>query len=176
MPGSPELSGRKFAVVVAAAAALAGCAGKAPPPCPRAAILRDAGELTRFAPGPGRDLLDVAFTVETPDLAAACERRKGATQVAVAPVFVVSRGPSNPEGLAAFSYFVSVVGPDQSILNKQEFPVTVTFTPVRSRITQREDDPPVIVELPPGAPVDRFQVLVGLQLTPEELEHNMRRP
>ena len=44
--------------------ALAGCGlfDKEPPkPCPLALVLKDAGEVVRYRPGAGRDLLDVVY-------------------------------------------------------------------------------------------------------------------
>jgi hypothetical protein len=147
--------------------------------CPRVAVLSEAGTLTRFAPGSGRDILDIDFQAQVGDLLARCTFPdvKGKRQVVVqlAPVFVVSRGAANADGKASFTYFVSVVRTEQ-ILSKQQFEVVVEFPGNRSRIAVQDDDPPIVIDIPlPYRKAEyEYEVLVGFQLTAEELEDNRR--
>jgi hypothetical protein len=52
-----------------------------------------------------------------------------------------------------------------------EFPGNLT------RVALRDDDPPVTVDipLPAGRAATDYQILVGFQLSPDELEYNRRR-
>ena len=163
------------------ALALAGCGSTPEPPeCPPVSVLGEAASLTQFAPGPGRDLVDVDFRVELTDLRSGCiyaKEKEGASKlvVAVAPVLVASRGPANEDRKADFQYFVSVVGRDADILNKQLVPVSVTFPGNSTRVDIVQDDPPVSVDLPSGtAGEEYYQILLGLQLSEDELEYNRR--
>ena len=93
--------------------------------------------------------------------------------VQLAPVFTLNRGAANTDRKADFTYFVSVVR-DQEILSKQLFEIESTFPGNRSRIVVKDDDPPVTIDIPlpyRGAEQE-FEVLVGFQLTAEELRHN----
>jgi len=137
---------RAAARVIATAAAgatllvLAACSSseKRGPACPSVLMLSEATTMTQFAPGRGTDLLDVDYQVEIADLLSGCEvsrrGKPGATMtVAVAPILIVSRGSANRDGQAAFAYFVSVIDPNDVIVNKQDFPVAVTFTTIATR-------------------------------------------
>jgi hypothetical protein len=174
-------SGVARAAAAGLALALAGCGSTPEPPeCPPVSVLGDAASLTLFAPGPGRDLVDVDFRAELTDLRSGCIYAKeegGASKlvVAVAPVLVATRGPANEDRKADFQYFVSVVGPDADILNKQLFAVSVTFPGNSTRVDIVQDDPPVSIDLPIGADDEEYyQILLGLQLSEDELEYNRR--
>jgi hypothetical protein len=167
------------ALLLVGAAMLAGCSSDRKKVCPRVAVLSEAGSLTRFAPGPGRDILDIDFQAEIGDLITSCEYppAKGNRRVVVemAPVFVVSRGAANGDRKATFTYFVSVVRNEQ-ILSKQPYDITTGFPGNRSRVIAADDDPLITVDIPLAyqAAEYEYEVLVGFQLTPEQLEYNQR--
>jgi hypothetical protein len=161
--------------------ALLGCSSKSSNDkvCPRVAVLSDAGSLTRFRPGPGRDILDIDFQAEIGDLVAACqfsgEKDDRRLVVQTAPVFVVSRGAANTDRKAAFTYFVSVIRTDE-ILTKELFEASAEFAGNRSRVIVQDDQDPVTIEmsLPYRDAEYEYQILIGFQLTQEELEYNQR--
>jgi len=185
--GAPAVGlNRSFSVIALACAVglLSACGSDdepAAPPCPRALIVTDAASLTTFAAGTGRDFIDVDFQVEIADLKSGCqfENVDGRTMavVAVAPVLVATRGPANTDRVAKFQYFVSVIGPTGAILNKQLFDVVATFEGNQRRLMYTEDDPPITVELALDASgrADNYEMLVGLQLTPAQLDYNRRQ-
>ncbi|MBL8659065.1 MAG: hypothetical protein JNM75_04835 [Rhodospirillales bacterium] len=161
---------------------LAACGSSPEPPvCPPVSVLTEAATLTRFAPGRGTDLVDVDMHAEIADIRSACiyaKEKDGPTKlvVAVAPSIVAARGPANESRKADFEYFVSVIGPDRSILNKQLFPVSIVFPGNNTRVEVVQDDPPVSIDMPPGADKDlRYQILLGLQMSEAELRYNRQR-
>jgi hypothetical protein len=162
----------------------AGCSASddRPPVCPRVAIVNDATSLIRFAEGAGRDPLDVDFEAEISDLLSGCRIERSGKErrtlvVAVAPVIVATRGPANRSRRANVSYFVSLVDSSQAILGKQVFVAEAEFEGNRRRVVLRQDDPPVTIDIPlaPSGPIADYDVLVGLQLNPSELEFNRER-
>ena len=49
----------------------------APPPCPLIAIVPDAGTITKFRAGPGRDIIDILYEGEIADvIVTRCERTR----------------------------------------------------------------------------------------------------
>ena len=168
-----------------ALATLVGCAGDQPrnPACPSVGVLSEAATLTSFAPGTGRDLVDVDHEAEIVDVSSGCtyEGDPGDSDrvliVAVAPSIEASRGPANETREAVFDYFVSVVDASGNVRSKQRFSVGVRFEGNRTRIRFRDDDPPVTVNIP--APTDSAvagtKILVGFQLSAEQLEYNRRQ-
>jgi hypothetical protein len=171
------------ALSAVATAGIVGCSSKEPPPtCPRVAVVNGTGSLTRFAPGSGRDLVDVDFQASIVDLVSACKDRqerngRPVAKVLLAPVIVTDRGPANTSRQAAFAYFVSVVDGDQQILTKQTFAVSVEFTGNRSRVVLRDDDPPIVVDVPnpKGTGARSYEILVGFQLDQSEIEYNLQQ-
>lgn len=169
-----------LAATLAVATALAGCSGhdKAPT-CPRLSILPGADSLTRFRPGPGRDILDIEYEVQITDVLGGCKRTQSngqaVTEVTVAPVFVVSRGAATEGDSVTFPYFVSVVR-DQQVLQKQEFLAKARFAENRSHVAVQDSDPPILVNIPASSasPPGSVQVILGMQLTPDELSYNRR--
>jgi len=166
--------------------AMAGCSSSEEPPpgqvCPRISVLGDADRLTKFVPGPGKDLTDVDYEVTIIDIRFGCEYTEDENDspilsVALAPVFEANRGPANSDRQAQFNYFVAIADPQRTILNKQDFNLPVNFPGNRSRVTVSPNDPPVSVDIPPvaGRAGPDYHIFVGLQLTPEELEYNRRR-
>lgn len=150
--------------------------------CPRAVILGEAQQLTRFAAGAGRTSRDVDFQAEISDLASGCrlERVKNgrdALVAAIAPVITTTQGPANRSGRANFFYFVSLIAPDRSIVTRESFSSEARFENNTQRVVHRDDDPPVTVDIPLQRTVAAadYEIIVGLQLTPDELEYNRRR-
>lgn len=139
--------------------------------------------LTRFVPGRGTDLLDVDFRAEIADLRSGCVYAKeegGDAKIVVgaAPTIVVARGPANETRKADFQYFVSVIDANRTVLNKQLFPVRVAFPGNNTRVRTVQDDPPVSIDLPrapAGAEEARYEILLGLQLSEDELRFNRQR-
>jgi hypothetical protein len=175
-------SSRRIVSGLILAIALVGCSSddKRMKVCPRVAVLSEAGKITRFQPGPGRDILDIDFQGDIGDIVASCEYpdvKQGLRRVTVqvAPVFVFSRGAANREPTIDFSYFVSVVR-DGQILSKQQFDAQTQFIANRARVIVRDDNPPITIDipLPYKAAEYEYEVLVGFQLTADELAYNQR--
>ena len=173
--------------VRAAAIVLLGVAGctvfqeeEPPPPCPRVSILGDAAALTKFRPGPGRDLTDVLYEGVVSGVTGSCayaddgKRANRALSMKVALVIEAARGPANRDGRAPFPYFVGITDSSRNVLNKQRFSVTVVFPGNRTRLVVT--DTPVVLEIPVKAGQSRqdLTVVVGFQLSRAELEYNRR--
>lgn len=175
---------RKLATLALCCTALASCSifgdRRPPPACPRVAVLSDAGSLTRFAPGAGHDILDIDFEAQFGDLAAECRFRDGdkgrSVIVSLVPVFVIDRGAANTDRTAQFTYFVSVVR-NEEIRSKELFPTTAEIPANRSRTIVHDSDDPIVITIPlpwRDAQVED-EVIVGFQLTPDELAYNQNR-
>ena len=171
----------RLAVLAALGLLVAGCSSpKEMDVCPRVAVVGDAASLTRFRPGPGRDILDIDFQATMTDVRAACDypdkkAKRREVVVQVAPDLVFGRGAANTDRKAQATYFVSVVRTGE-ILTKQEFVAAVDFVGNRSRVFFNDPEPPITIDIPltyKGAEYE-YEVLLGLQLTEEELEENRK--
>jgi len=176
-------SPRRAAAVALALVALGGCSAfnsPPPPPCPRASILSDAAQMVAFRDGAGRDITDVAFEAEVSSISGSCEyREKGAlVDMNIIVTLGVTRGPGWVQGQAKkLTYFVTVVDRlSQQVLNKAEFELPVNFPAGRSRLSTGENEQiGQRIPLRPGRTGADYEVIIGLQLTQEQLEFNRKR-
>jgi hypothetical protein len=171
--GRPLLLAAGLAVLLAGCAAL-GFGKKETRGCPGFAVLRDAGRTTQYREGPGRDLLDVRYAVEIGEVTGSCTFDDDQVRMTVAVDLLFTRGPAAEGRQAQVPFFVAVTKGEDRILAKQVFQSAVEFPPDRRRAGVREEVDEVI-QLAPGEDPTLYEVIVGLQVSEEQLERNRRR-
>lgn len=170
----------RFLAVLGLALALGGCSwlGLAEKPnprsiCPQGLILADAGELTVFREGPGRDLTDVVAQVRIADVAINCKPDRRSVSVDLQVAIAAERGAANRSGRQDVDYFVAVVDPQGEILTRQSFRMSFTWPENRMRVGGVDElEPRIQISAPEKAP--EYQIWIGLQLTEEQLAWNRR--
>jgi hypothetical protein len=167
---------RAVILLAGAALLLAGCgvfskSEKREAACPRGVIPADSAKVTRFRDGPGRDLTDVVSEGEILDILVQCKYDKQAVNVDLQVAVGSTRGPADRSKVTEYDYFVAVVDPEQNILAKQPFHVRFEFKDNQTKLGSIE-------ELEPHLPLKDvmkapdYQIMIGFQLTPEELAWN----
>lgn len=167
---------RRFLALLALALVLSSCSSsrKDPRACPRLGVVADAADLVRYRAGEGRDLTDQVFSARIGDVVGSCRFDKASANVDMRVSIVAERGPAMTRADAAeVEYFVAVTGPGDQILAKETFRTRLDFanrnrTGVAEELSQR-------IPLPAGSDPAAYSILVGFQLTPEELSQNRRR-
>lgn len=145
-----------------------------PTGCPRVSIVGDAAQLVTFRPGAGRDLTDITMRGVIAGFDGGCEYFEDHVGVTMRLSIVAERGPAGSNNDANFNYFIAVADPQERILNKEIFATSVTFPVGGSQAGTLET-------LEYRIPLDRpasgsfYRVLVGFQLTPDQLEYNRAR-
>lgn len=174
---------RSFAVSAAlgASALLAGCGGmglKAPTAaelalgCPKVSIVRDLQEVTHLRDGAGRDATAVTSRAALADFTGNCEYGSDGVTVNLKLAFVAERGPSLQGDGARYTYFVAVFRPgEQAPAAKAQFETGTRFTAEEPRRLWLEEVAPRI-PLPKDQNAKDWQVMVGFQLTEQELAYN----
>lgn len=155
--------------------ALASCSvfeKKVIPPCPPIYILGDAGKLTKFRPGPGRDLTDVEFEAEITGYQGGCKYDEKGALVDLQVSFTVKRGPGNSAKQAEFSYFAAIPYFYPSAEAKADFPVTVTFPEGTNYARYTDEEVVLRIPVKDKEVIDKYEVYLGFQTTQEELERN----
>ena len=156
---------------------LSGCAdllgGGPREPCPRVSILRDAAEVTRFREGPGREPRDMRLQGRFGELASRCDLDDGRVVARTSIELLAERGPAASEPAQDLAFFVAVIDPSERILAKEVFHTRFEFAADgrRSAVVEHVEQR---FTLRPGEYMARYAVLVGFQLTREELDHNRR--
>lgn len=185
-PGPAAFVARAAGVALLAFA-LTGCAmfdKKAPPPCPRVVILKDASKLTRFAPGPGRDLTDVLFEAAISGFGpvSGCDYAdvnsdtgEGPLEVNADVMVELARGPADVKRKADFSYFVRITDKDGNILTGKSFKAEVDFPGNRNRLIWTDDPFYMYIPLKKGQTGRDYQIFVGFDLSHEELQYNRKQ-
>jgi hypothetical protein len=172
-----------FALLAVAALVVSACGlveEKKRYPCPKAFVLSDAGSLVRFKPGTGRDITDILFEARIADFAGTCEydeKKKKGVSIEMNVVVDLQRGPASKTPDIAFEYFVAIPSFLPKPEGKKIFPVTGRFEETQNRLTYRDA---VRMFIPLDDPNDGvgLEVVVGFQLTPEEIRFNkaLRQP
>ncbi len=178
IPGSGKLGAG--IVLVAVSLALASCTTKKDPPaCPPVYILSDTSKITKYRPGPGHDLTDVDVEAEIVGFHGECKykaKEGGGWDVLVDLQVAIEakRGPANTTGKTDLSYFIAIPSFYPSPDAKAVFPLTIAFP--QGLMTVRSVDEAVALKIPVKANelIDKYEVYLGFQTTPDELERNRR--
>lgn len=151
----------------------------APPLCPSVHLLKDADRLTLFRDGPGRDLTDTRFEVDLEGYAVACEydidddTREGELAVQVQPGFIVRRGPADKTRAIDVPFFVVLRDAnDGTPIEKANFSTRVEFPGNQRQIGLIDEPVDLTIPIYAGRDGGDFSILLGLQLTADQLDYN----
>jgi hypothetical protein len=87
--------------------------------------------------------------------------------------FALGRGPKAEGDERDYSYFVTVTRRDRFVLAKETFPLRVKFPKDISVVNKREVVSGIVIpRANDTVSGSNFEVLVGFELTPEQLEYN----
>lgn len=165
-----------IAILAAAPAACGMLKSDPPPPCPRAAIVGDVSQLTKFRQGQGRDLTDIEYAAEIRDFGGSCEYRDKNRVVSVVTTInvVAELGPAAKVRRVSVPYFVAIIDGDNNILAKSTFDAAIDF-PDGQRKAGVSEETEQRIPLPPSVRGADYEVLIGLQLTPDQVDFNRRK-
>ena len=170
--------------VLMAGLALAGCrttqealaigeaAERNPGACPRAFSLYDAQRIVEFKGS--ESFSNVGFTGEIGNIRSLCRYYSDRPIVADLEIDMeFGRGPAAGGSSATYEYFVAVTRKNLAVINKQVFPIQVTFPAGYDRVSMTERIDEIVI---PRANEDtsgaNFEVIVGFVVTPEQREFN----
>ena len=149
-----------------------------PPPCPQAAILAEAADFDRYrgaGAGP-HDLTELELHGRIVGVKGSCVLPGGqsALSVSVSVIVELTRGPAMQGRGAEVDYFVTELQ-GNTIIDKQSLVSTVTFPPNVDRMTLQSGNLNLALPITAQKTGASYTVLVGFQLTPDEMQANLRR-
>ncbi|PKU23751.1 hypothetical protein [Telmatospirillum siberiense] len=148
-----------------------------PPLCPRVSALADSVTLTKFKPGPGRDLTDVELKAEMTSYHGSCHYDAEAKQMHVLLEVGIDaeRRPGLAGRTAQVAYYIAVPTfyPDPKA--KQILPVTLQFADDSNRLHYTDSEVDIAIPMANFKDLTKYEVFVGLQLTPDELAFNRQQ-
>ena len=173
-----------FTALVIGTVGLSGCAtakkiievGEAPQknpgPCPEAFALYEASRLVEFKGSEA--YANIGFTAEIEKVRSLCryfDDRPINADLSLDIAF--GRGPAASGRTATYEYFVAVTRKDIEVIEKQIFPITITFPQGVDVVELTENIGEIIIgranENTSGA---NFEIIVGFELTPEQIAFN----
>tara|TARA_B100000686_G_C16725735_1_gene937688 strand:- start:595 stop:1131 length:537 start_codon:yes stop_codon:yes gene_type:complete len=165
-------------VIIAASFLLEGCGimkNKKPYPCPQVLLLNDAKKLVKFNTLRGNDITDILFESEFQHFVGKCQyfQKNGNWNIDVGlkVQIIVERGAANKEGNINFTYFAAIPAFQPSPAGKKLFQVKGKFIDSKVRLLYQDD---LSMRIPVESPNlgSKFEIILGFQLSPEELNFN----
>lgn len=150
---------------------------KEPPPCPRVSILNDAAKMMRFRPGQGRDITDVQLQAEVISYHGFCKYEPEKKQMTVVLQIGIDAqlGPAAAGRNADIAYFVAVPAFYPQPQAKQVMTVPLAFPENTNHVRYTDEELSVTIPLSDIKELGKYDVILGLQLTADEVDYNRRQ-
>jgi hypothetical protein len=146
------------------------------PPCPRVTLVPDVGEWVGYREGNGRDITDIRYRATIVDAKGDCRYDGDRLSMDMTVTLYAERGPALASREPAdFEYFVALADPNRGVVSKAIFKGRVVFPAGQDRVSFPDEITIGPVRLPDRNLGPDYTVLLGFQLTPEQLEENRRR-
>lgn len=166
-------------ILTVAVGALASCSSLSKPkealPCPQISMLADTSRVTKFRDGPGRDITDIEYEAEIGAYTGECVYKDDdSVQMTLTVAIDAMRGPAAPGNAAEPSYFIAIPEFYPSPAAKSVLPVRIEFPENISKVRFRDED--IVMRIPlKGKKGAEYEVFLGFQLTPDQLDYNRRQ-
>jgi hypothetical protein len=142
--------------------------------CPVVSFVDGLEKVTVFGAQGGADLANVLYSAEVTQLAAVCQFNRNGTAVSAEFLLIADRGLGDRERVARPSYFVAVTDPEGNIMAKEVFQTEIPFNDNRRRVGRKEEIEPFLPYQGYNGDFTGYRVLIGFQLSPEQVEFNKR--
>lgn len=143
-------------------------------PCPRAFSLYDAARIVEFR-GEAQSFENVGFTGEIDKVRSFC-RYVGDNPITgdVEITFNLGRGPAaEGQSEALYQYWVAITRKNIAVIDKQTFPLQVSFPEGVDRLTiTKEVSDFTIARATDTTSGENFEIIVGFEVTPEQRAFN----
>lgn len=173
-----------FAVtVLIGVVGLAGCgsdreakAEKVERVCPKFGVLLEGQHVTLYRPGAGREKGDVAYEIDVTSIKGKCRFRDDGTRMTfrVTLGLTAQKGPAATETTVVIPVFAAVTRRNQAIVAKESRSASLSFRRGEVLATKVDIDE-FAINLGPQESGQAFEVLAGIQLTPDQLRERRAR-
>jgi hypothetical protein len=162
--------------------ALAGCGGPQMDdlliPCPDLVLPADVADLTRYRPGAQPDLSSLLLDARITGIEGSCQRgrRNQSVDSTISVRFQMDRGPAAESRAVQLPWFIALLDSrTNQVVSRQSFVMNGQFAVNTTRANVSSQ--PVAINFPVNAErrVQDYRVLVGFQLSEDEVALNRRR-
>jgi len=146
--------------------------------CPTLALPADLADLTRYQADSPPDLSTLVLDARVTGVDAACRRgsRDRSVDATIALRFRIDRGPAATGRGVQLPWFIALLDAStDEVVNRQTFVVPAQFAPNTTRATFTSAPVEISFPIGQGRRAQDYRVLVGFQLTADELAMNRRR-
>lgn len=142
-------------------------------PCPSVGSIYDVARYVKFADGTDELYPNIEFTAEVSDVRLFCRYVEDEPmEVELDIDFAFGKGQSADSDSHTYPYFVTVTRRSGKVLAKQTFDVTANFKGNRVAGKTEAVNNIVIPRIDESISGANFEILVGFELTPEQLTFN----
>ncbi len=150
--------------------------GKEPLACPTVGVLSDASMLRVFADGAGREQANTAYELEFMRAhLLECELKKGKMTASLRFEARAKTGPAVSSNEYEYPYFVALLNPDGEVISKTIQKGSVKFKSGKAEAFFAEEYDDVEFTVPEGKDGRGYEILIGFQLTRDQIEFNRAR-
>ncbi len=143
--------------------------------CPAVLVVGDAAQMVRFRAGGGRAAADVVARGQILNVRGTCEYRAGGAAVEVTFDIAGERGPAATSQDIPLHYFVAILDPGRTIIAREAFDAGIRLPAGLTRAVGQGEQVAQWIPLSNPALGPSYQVLVGFELTPDQVEYNRRQ-
>jgi len=145
-------------------------------PCPKIEIVKDLGSLSDFTDDQRTFYENMIAQIDIKKRQSSCELATSSATVDLALLFTGTLGPKarqqkSDKPFLTYPFFVAVTGPNGKIMAKEIFSVSMSFETGETTRTHTEYLRQII-PVRSKETAFQYQVLVGFQLSPEQLNYN----
>jgi hypothetical protein len=144
--------------------------------CPSAAVLAPTASLTVFRTGAPADPSGELYTLWMTNVSALCDfEKEGKTTNSHLDIsFHATRAPSTEAVNYRVPYYVAVTQGGSRILTKKFFLAQVSFEAGATTVDFHQSVDDIGIKVGKGLKIGSYEVLTGIQLTPEQLAYNKK--
>lgn len=153
---------------------VAGCSSDKTGDCPTITGITDAAIQTVFRPGTTQDPSNLLYTAEITGVTGTCDidKKEHTADSRLDVAFRVTRPPSGGEAHYTVPYFVAITVGSERILARRNYSLAIAFEPGQTTATAIEHVESATLHTDKDKQPYDYQVLVGLQLTRDQLKYN----
>lgn len=146
-----------------------------PPVCPTAGTLSDAASVTEFGRGKSRKANNVRYTAQISRSAMTCEISGSRVTGTVALIGEVQLGRKGKSGELTLPIFVALTIRNAEVVDKRFETVGLTVPKGSKTAGFQHIVQNYSFEIAPGRKSSDYEILVGFNLNPEQIEYNRKQ-
>jgi hypothetical protein len=165
---------RNIGLAFSLLALLASCKADKPlPPCPSVRVDATTGTMTKFRDGGGHALEDVEYEVRLLGYKGICDFKDKGVDVSFDLTMEIASGPAAKPGSTPIYYFIALPQFWPEATGKRIMTINHDLKAGAGRTARiNQNSQHVFIPLGEKEPAAAYDVYVGLQLTPDQLEYN----